>query len=182
MRNVLSALFALIVTAAAAGPADWIGPTVDPTNCSINQAITYQGPVDALGCVAPSSMGPQPAGTVPPSDTAVGAVGAAATFVRSDAIRPARYRAGSCVIAGGGGQCTITWSTAFSGTPQALGDPAAINTNFATAQYNCNWISVSSTTGVVGCRSSVLGLAILGTILSFITNGVTVYGTAVMPL
>lgn len=131
--------------------------------------------------VDPGSM-PTPADTIPPTDNATGAAGSTPTYVRGDAIRPARYRSGSCTIVGGQGQCTITWSTPFATTPNPLGDPAVLNPGFATAQLTCNWITMSTTQGTIVCRSSILSLAILGNILTLLGNGATVYGTAVQPL
>jgi hypothetical protein len=127
---------------------------------------------------------PQPANMAPPTDASAAAIGSTPTrYMLQDSVRPARYRSGSCQITGGGGQCTITWSTPFAVTPNPLGDPTVINGNFAAAQLTCNWIPpISATSGTVGCRSSVLGLVVLGNILTFLTNGTTVYGTAVQPL
>lgn len=127
---------------------------------------------------------PQPANATPPTDSTAGSIGSSTTrYMLQDSVRPARYRSGSCTIAGGSGQCTITWSTAFSVAPNPLGDPTVMNSNFGTSQLTCNWIPpMTTTTGTVGCRSSVLGLVVLGNILSFLTNGTVVYGTAVQPL
>jgi len=125
---------------------------------------------------------PKPASSVPPTDTTTGAVGSSPDYMRADAPRPARYRAGNCTIAGGQGQCTINWSTAFAVTPQPLADPAVLNPGFATSQLTCNWISLSTTQGVIGCRSSILSLAILGNILTALGNGAVVYGAAIQPL
>lgn len=140
-----------------------------------------QADLTALQSSVMSAM-PKPASNVPPTDTTTGAVGSSPDYMRADAPRPARYRAGNCTIAGGQGQCTINWSTAFAVTPQPLADPAVLNPGFATAQLTCNWISLSTTQGVIGCRSSILSLAILGNILTALGNGATVYGAAIQPL
>lgn len=147
--------------------------------------ITQQQLDDAVAAVQNTVMAamPQPGNVTPPTDNTAGAIGAATTrFMREDAVRPARYRAGNCTITGGAGQCTIPWSTAFAVTPQPVANPTVINPNFVTAQLTCNWVSLSTTQGVVGCRSSVLSLAILGPILTLLGNGATVYGTAIQPL
>lgn len=128
---------------------------------------------------------PLPANAAPVTDSSAAAIGSAVgRYMLQDSVRPARYRSSNCTISGGTGQCTITWSTPFSVTPNPLGDPTAINTSWSTLQFNCNWIAPGPTTtgGTVGCRTSVLGLAILGTIWSLLGNGVVVYGTAVQPL
>lgn len=137
--------------------------------------------VDSQVTAIMSAM-PKPAAIVPPTDTTTGAVGSSPDYMRADAPRPARYRSSSCTIAGGQGQCTITWSTPFASTPNPLGDPAVLNPGFATAQLTCNWAALSTTQGTVICRSSILSLAILGNILTLLGNGATVYGTAVQPL
>lgn len=140
-----------------------------------------QAQLDAVQATIIAAM-PKPAAIIPPTDTTTGAIGSSPDYMRADAPRPARYRSGNCTIAGGAGQCTITWSTAFSITPNPLGDPAVLNPGFATAQLTCNWASLTTSQGTVICRSSILSLAILGNILTALGNGVTVYGTAVQPL
>lgn len=146
--------------------------------------VTQQQLDAAMSSVQSTVMAamPKPAAIVPPTDTTTGAVGISPDYMRADAPRPARYRAGNCTIAGGAGQCTIPWSTPFAVTPQPLGDPAVLNPNFATAQLTCNWVTMTVNNGTVICRSSILSLAILGNILTALGNGATVYGTAVQPL
>lgn len=175
MRRSVAAAALLIPTAALAFGFN-AGGGAGATKSYVDSQIA------ALQSTVMSAM-PQPGNITPPTDTTTGAVGATTTrFMREDAVRPARYRAGNCTIAGGAGQCTITWSTAFAVTPQPLGDPAVLNPNFATSQLTCNWTALSTTQGTIICRSSVLSLAILGNILTALGNGATVYGTAVQPL
>lgn len=141
--------------------------------------------IDQLNSAISSVMAamPKPANTAPVTDGTSAAIGSdTSRYMLPDSVRPARYRSGNCTIAGGQGQCTITWSTAFAATPNPLGDPAVLNPNFATSQLTCNWVTLTTTQGTIVCRSSVLSLAILGNILTALGNGATVYGTAVQPL
>lgn len=127
---------------------------------------------------------PQPGNVVPPTDNTTGSVGATVSrYMLQDAVRPARYRSGSCTL--NAGQCTITWSTPFGATPNPLGDPSVVNTNSGTNMVQCNWSAISTTSGTVVCKAPALTLNIsLGslTLLPNAANGLVVAGTAVQPL
>lgn len=124
---------------------------------------------------------PQPANTAPVTDATVAAIGSITNrYQLPDAVRPARYRSGSCTISGG--QCTITWSTAFPSTPNPIGDPAALNAN--TGIYiQCNWVSISTTNAVVKCAAPLVTISLgLLNLLPSAANGTVVSATAVQPL
>lgn len=77
------------------------------------------------------------------------------------------------------------FSSAFSETPNPLGDPSVVNANTATSMVQCNWSVLSTTGGTVVCKAPLLSLTIaLGplTILPSAADGLVVAGTAVQPL
>lgn len=129
---------------------------------------------------------PQPANSAPISDSTTAAIGSQTTrYMLADSVRPARYRSGSCTLAGGVGTCSLTWSTPFATTPNPIGDPAVINAGAATAMIQCNWTAISTTGATIKCVQPAISLTIsLGalTLLPNATNGLVVSGTAVQPL
>lgn len=174
LRNALIALTVSMTPAAAqfSGGGGGGGVSADQLAAAVAAAKS-----DVMSAMPLPAIGP------PLTDSVTGDTGSQTSrYMLADSVRPARYRSGSCTIAGGAGQCTISWSTAFAVAPNPLGDPAVLNPGFATSQLTCNWVTLTTTQGTIVCRSSILSLAILGNILSFLGNGVTVYGTAVQPL
>lgn len=153
----------------------------NPSN-GISQA-TLDDAMTAMQSTVMTAM-PQPANAAPVSDATVPAIGSATTrYMLQDSVRPARYRSGSCTLSAG--TCTITWSSAFSATPNPLGDPSVVNANTATNMVQCNWSALSTTGGTVVCKAPLLSLTIaLGplTVLPSAADGLVVAGTAVQPL
>lgn len=148
MKKVLALVMFLVSCSALAGPSDWIGPTVDPTGCSLNQAITYQGPTNALGCVDGSTLGPAATGTIPSSGSSTGSIGSAGTYIPGNAAsRIAVQR--TTVVTDSSGNWSVTWATPFvSSTPTV--NPIPLNPT-ATTPYNCNVVTRNSTTATGKC-------------------------------
>lgn len=147
----IAAIFALVLslsTAALCGQADQVGTVIDTTACSLNQAITYQGSTNALGCVAPSSLGPTATSSIPSSGNGVGSIGSAGTYIPGNSFsRLAVQR--TTVSTDSSGNWSVTFNPGFvSSTPTVNAIP--INPSAANP-YNCNVLTRSQTTQTGKC-------------------------------
>lgn len=150
MKKIFAAISIVccIFSTAFAGTADQLGIPIDPTACSLNQAITYQGPTAPLGCVAPSTMGPTASVLVPSGGSGLGTAGSSGTYIPGNAASRLSVQR-TTVLTDASGNWSVTWGTAFvSSTPTV--NPIPLNPG-ATTPYNCNVTSRSATAATGHC-------------------------------